>query len=175
MPVAGQVVDYSDDATFLQALARLPCCVTNKDGDKNGDPLNLVVVGGFDDVLPAFVRRGWRPTEEKWAGSVMKMITSAISGEPYAYAPISDLYFSGRAQDNRDSNQLAALEGEFVITASPTEIAACSTSVSAKVAQIILERMGIEFPLNIYNLPGSIVTRCCCPLRWAKTWRTRRH
>jgi len=96
---AGETVDFEDDAPFLQALARLPCCVTNKDGDRNGDPLNLVVVGGFDDVLPAFVRRGWRPTEQKWTGSIMKMLTSAVAGEPYAYAPISDLYFFGRIQD----------------------------------------------------------------------------
>lgn len=99
MPGQGEVVDFGDDAAFLQAVARLPCCVTNKQGDRNGDPLNLVVVGGFDDVLPAFVRRGWRPTEQKWTGSIAKMVTSALSGEPYAYAPISDLYFFGRAQD----------------------------------------------------------------------------
>jgi len=99
IPTGGEIVDFTDDAAFLQALARLPCCVTNKDGDRNGDPLNLVVVGGFDDVLPAFVRRGWRPTEQKWTGSITKMVTSAISGDPYAYAPISDLYFFGRAQD----------------------------------------------------------------------------
>jgi len=94
-----ETVDFSTQASFLQALAGLPCCVTNKDGDRNGDPLNLVVVGGFDDVLPAFVRRGWRPTEQKWTGSITKMITSGLSGERYAYAPISDLYFFGRAQD----------------------------------------------------------------------------
>lgn len=99
IPGDGEIIDFSDEATFLQALAGLPCCVTNKDGDRNGDPLNLVVVGGFDDVLPAFVRRGWRPTEQKWTGSITKMVTSAISGEPYAYAPISDLYLFGRAQD----------------------------------------------------------------------------
>ena len=95
----GEIVDFTDDTAFLQALGRLPCCVTNKDGSKNGDPLNLVVVGGLDDALPALVRRGWRPTEQKWSGSIMKMMTSAISGERYAYAPVSDLYLFGRAQD----------------------------------------------------------------------------
>jgi len=45
------------------------------------------------------VRRGWRPTEQKWSGSIMKMMTSALSGERYAYAPISDLYLFGRVQD----------------------------------------------------------------------------
>ena len=71
-------MNYTDDAAFRAALEALPCCVTNKDGSKNGDPLNLVVVGGLDDAFPALVRRGWRPTEEKWSGSITRMVTSAL-------------------------------------------------------------------------------------------------
>lgn len=96
---AEKIVNYTDDAAFRAALEALPCCVTNEDGSKNGDPLNLVVVGGLDDAFPAFARRGWRPTEEKWSGSITKMVTSALSGERYPYAPVSDLYMFGRAQD----------------------------------------------------------------------------
>lgn len=96
---AEKIVNYTDDAAFRAALEALPCCVTNEDGSKNGDPLNLVVVGGLDDAFPAFARRGWRPTEEKWSGSITKMVTSALSGERYLYAPVSDLYMFGRAQD----------------------------------------------------------------------------
>ena len=73
-----KIVNYTDDAAFRAALEALPCCVTNEDGSKNGDPLNLVVVGGLDDAFPAFARRGWRPTEQKWSGSIMKMVTSAL-------------------------------------------------------------------------------------------------
>ena len=94
-----KIVNYTDDDAFRAALEALPCCVTNEDGSKNGDPLNLVVVGGLDDAFPAFARRGWRPTEQKWSGSIMKMVTSALSGERYAYAPVSDLYMFGRPQD----------------------------------------------------------------------------
>jgi hypothetical protein len=94
-----KVVNYTDDAAFRAALEALPCCVTNESGSKNGDPLNLVIVGGLDDAFPAFARRGWRPTEEKWSGSIAKMVTSALSGERYAYAPVSDLYTYGRPQD----------------------------------------------------------------------------
>jgi len=94
-----QIVDYTDDDAFRAALVALPCCVTNEAGSKNGDPLNLVVVGGLDDAFPAFARRGWRPTEAKWSGSIMKMVTSALSGERYRYAPMSSLYMFGRAQD----------------------------------------------------------------------------
>lgn len=94
-----QIVDFDDDASFRKALEALPCCVTNKAGDRNGDPLNLVVIGGVDDAFASFVRRGWSLTETKWSGSVMRMVTSAISKERYPYAPVSDLYLYGRPQD----------------------------------------------------------------------------
>jgi len=91
--------DYTDDAAFVAVLEALPCCVTNKDGSKHGDPLNLVVIGGIEDAFPALVRRGWTPTEVTWKGSVMRMVSSALSRERYPYAPISDLYLFGRPQD----------------------------------------------------------------------------
>jgi hypothetical protein len=94
-----QLTDYTDDAAFQAVLEALPCCVTNKDGSKNGDPLNLVVIGGVDDAFPALIRRGWTPTEVTWKGSVMRMVKSALSRERYPYAPISDLYLFGRPQD----------------------------------------------------------------------------
>lgn len=81
------------------ALEKLPCCVTNEKGTKNADPLNLVIVGGIEDAFPALVRRGWQPTEQTWYGSIGKMMTSALSNEPYPYAPISPLYLFGRSQD----------------------------------------------------------------------------
>ncbi|HVE11416.1 MAG TPA: LssY C-terminal domain-containing protein [Paraburkholderia sp.] len=93
------VVNYTDDAAFRAALDALPCCATNEDGSKNGDPLNLVIVGSRDDALPALVRRGWSLTEQKWSGAIRRMIGAALSGEPYVNAPVSDLYLSGQAQD----------------------------------------------------------------------------
>ncbi|MFM0140848.1 hypothetical protein PQQ62_33250, partial [Caballeronia grimmiae] len=35
-----RIVDYTDDDAFRSALEALPCCATNEDGSKNGDPLN---------------------------------------------------------------------------------------------------------------------------------------
>ena len=94
-----EIINYTDDELFRAALAALPCCVTNKKGTKKGDPLNLVIVGGKDDAIAALVRRGWRPTEQTWYGSVLKMVNSALSAERYPYAPISPLYLYGRSQD----------------------------------------------------------------------------
>ena len=63
-----EVINYTDEDAFRAALVALPCCVTNKDGTKNGDPLNLVIIGGLDDAFPALVRRGWQPTEQTYFG-----------------------------------------------------------------------------------------------------------
>jgi len=56
-------------------------------------------VGGLNDAFPALVRRGWHPTEQTYAGSVLKMMNSALAGERYPYAPVSPLYLYGRPQD----------------------------------------------------------------------------
>ena len=96
---AGQIVNFTDDAAFRAALEQLPCCVTNKGGDKTGDPLNLIVVGGIDDAFPSFVRRGWSLTEATWSGAITRMVTSALAGERYPYAPVSNLFLLGRQQD----------------------------------------------------------------------------
>jgi hypothetical protein len=96
---AEKISNYTDDAAFRAVLEGLQCCTTNKDGTKNGDPINLVIVGGLDDAFPALVRRGWHPTEEKWRGSIWRMVTAALSGDRYPDAPVSDLYLFGRSHD----------------------------------------------------------------------------
>ena len=96
---ADQIVDYTDDDAFRDALERLPCCVSNRRGTRLGDPVNLVVIGGVKDAFPALVRRGWRPTEQTWLGSVTQMAKSALLGDRYPYAPVSPLYLFGRQQD----------------------------------------------------------------------------
>ncbi len=95
----GEIRDYTDASAFRSALESLPCCATNKRGASRGDPLNLVIVGGLEDAFPALIRRGWRPTEKTWFGSVTRMMKSGLSGERYPYAPISPLYLFGRSQD----------------------------------------------------------------------------
>ena len=95
----GSVVNFTSDTEFTAALEALPCCATNEDGSRNGDPLNLVIIGGIEDAFPSLVRRGWSPTEVTWKGSVMRIMRSAMSRERYPYAPISNLYLFGRPQD----------------------------------------------------------------------------
>ena len=58
--LAQEVENYHDDETFRARLRELPCCSAGSDGGAAGDPLNLVLVGDFPDIVSAFVRRGYR-------------------------------------------------------------------------------------------------------------------
>jgi len=93
------VVDIEDEGELRRVLEALPCCTTNADGDAYGDPLNLVIVGDQNEIVPALVRRSWHATEITWSRAVMRTIRSFLFGERYRYSPISPLYAYGRHQD----------------------------------------------------------------------------
>ena len=93
-----QIADVTEDA-LRAALEQLPCCTTDKDGTKLGDPINLVIIGDFIDVAAAFARKGWLPAEDTYATAVWKTIKSFLFGSRYRYSPVSPLYYFGRGQD----------------------------------------------------------------------------
>lgn len=95
----GQSLLDLNDSELRTQLEILPCCVTNDDGDRNGDPLNIVLVGEFQDVMYALSRAGWSFTHRISLDSVKRMVAAAVDGEGYAVAPISSLYTFGRKQD----------------------------------------------------------------------------
>jgi hypothetical protein len=80
-------------------LAALPCCSTDADNEKPGDPLNIVIVGRSADVLNSLSRAGWSFTHRITARSVSRMVGSALAGDSYPVAPVSPLNAFGRKQD----------------------------------------------------------------------------
>ena len=86
-------------ATLREKLAQLPCCTTNKAGNSNGDPLNIVVVGHGIDALFAFIGRGWRLDEPFDLHSIYRTIRAFLFRSEYFNAPVSPLYVFGRQQD----------------------------------------------------------------------------
>lgn len=88
-----------DEAELRDALERLPCCPTNADGSRQGDPLNIVLIGESGAVLAALVRAGWDETEILTAGSAVATVESFLFGTPYRYSPVSPLHLFGRPQD----------------------------------------------------------------------------
>ena len=88
-----------DDNGLRQALENLPCCMTNKDGSGQSDPLNIIVIGPEEEIWPAFISRGWDESEIIYGASMWKTIASSLFGRRYRYSPMSALYFYGRPQD----------------------------------------------------------------------------
>ncbi len=96
---AGDEVEDLDDDGLLEWIESQPAFVTNKDGTKTGDPLNLIIIGTPEAVWPAFLRMGWDPTEALTAGSAIRTGLFGVFGGAWRNAPISDLYVWGRPQD----------------------------------------------------------------------------
>jgi hypothetical protein len=93
------IIRLQTEAALRAAVEQLPGFTTNKLGTARGDPLNLVLIGKRDDLFPAFLRRGWHPTEMIYFGSSWKTLKSFILGSRYRYSPVSPLYALGRFQD----------------------------------------------------------------------------
>jgi hypothetical protein len=93
--------DYTDldENGLLTWIEKQPAFVTNRDGSKTGDPLNLVIIGEPDAIWPTFLRMGWDPTEAMTTSSALKTGVFGIFGGAYRYAPISELFVYGRSQD----------------------------------------------------------------------------
>jgi hypothetical protein len=94
-----EIIDITEPNGLRKWIEEQPATVTNADGTKTGDPLNLVIIGNAEAIWPAFLRSGWDPTAAMSAGSVFKTGIFGIFGGAYRYAPISPLFVYGRSQD----------------------------------------------------------------------------
>jgi LssY C-terminus len=54
------LTDYHDLASLRAALERMPRCATSENGETEGDPLNVIVIGKLGDIGAAMVRRSYR-------------------------------------------------------------------------------------------------------------------
>lgn len=79
-------------------LETMPRATTNRTGTREGDPLNLAVVGDFETVLQGFGAR-WDETEVITLASCLRTAKAFLLGTPYRYSPVSALYLEGRPQD----------------------------------------------------------------------------
>ena len=91
-----EIVGY-DEEGLKKALESLPCCTTNQDGTKQGDPLNVVIIGKGEYVHHALIRSSWNETGTPV--SVSKGGTPSLFKGEDRYAAVSPLYLYGRPQD----------------------------------------------------------------------------
>ena len=86
-----EIVSCETEDDLRKALESLPCCSTNENGEKQADPLNLVIVGHGRTVHRALIRSGWDET-----GTPERLVAMT---EQYRYTPVSPFYLYGRPQD----------------------------------------------------------------------------
>jgi hypothetical protein len=77
----------------------LPCCTANEEGDREGDPLNIIIVSELNYLMGALARSGWTYTERVTGKAAWEATRSALFGSPGWNFPISPLYVYGRHQD----------------------------------------------------------------------------
>lgn len=77
---------------------RVPSYTLTGDG-LPGDPVNLVLIGTFDELHSAFVQAGWTQADRLGIGSSWRMVCAFILNRPYETAPFSTLYLFDRGQD----------------------------------------------------------------------------
>jgi len=64
-----------------------------------GDPINIGLIGGRDDVVRAFHSAGWYPADPITLKTSLEIIGSVLLDRPYRTAPVSPLFFDGRRED----------------------------------------------------------------------------
>ncbi len=110
LEVPGLVLDSSDEDSSDRApltevdagklrtrLEQQPRSTTNKRGNTEGDPLNLVVVGSRSMILKCLGGR-WDLAETVTLSTSLKMAIAFLLNSEYLYAPVSPLFVAGRPQ-----------------------------------------------------------------------------
>jgi hypothetical protein len=84
----------------LRILQRrhVPRFTTTGDG-LPGDPVNIALIGTFEQLRKAFATVGWAEADQLGLKSSWGMIQAFVFNKPYPTAPFSTLYLFGRGQD----------------------------------------------------------------------------
>jgi len=82
----------------LKGMAGRPMVTRTKQGIP-GDPINFGLTGSREEVFCAFGAAGWRAANPVTFASSLKIAGSVAFHRPYAAAPVSPLYYDGRAED----------------------------------------------------------------------------
>jgi len=64
-----------------------------------GDAINVGFVGSSEDILCAMGEAGWYPADPVTLKSSLEISGSVLLDRPYVHAPVSPLFYAGRAQD----------------------------------------------------------------------------
>jgi hypothetical protein len=87
-----------DESALRDLLEGQPRSTTNQLGTREGDPLNLAVVGDRATILRCFGAR-WDEVESITFGTSLKTFRAFLFDSQYRYSPVSPLYLGGHRQE----------------------------------------------------------------------------
>ncbi len=87
-----------DEPALRDLLESQPRCTTNQVGTREGDPLNLVVIGNRATILRCFGAR-WDEVESITIATSLKTFKAFLFDSEYRYSPVSPLYLDGHRQE----------------------------------------------------------------------------
>jgi hypothetical protein len=93
-----EIISYDDMESFRRVLEELPCCSTDQASKKEGDPLNLVIIGSGKALHQVLIRSGWDETESLKIDSVSIKTTAPLTKQG-RYTSLIPFYLYGRPQD----------------------------------------------------------------------------
>ena len=88
----------TDLGELREWVQQQPRSTTNRRGNNEGDPLNLVVVGDRDRILQCFGAR-WDETESINFSTCVKTAKAFLFDSEYRYSPVSPLFHLGQEQE----------------------------------------------------------------------------
>jgi hypothetical protein len=92
-------IEDLDLASIRTTLAKLACCTTGASGERNGDPLNLVIIEGKHDPIIPFIAREWHLARQLDVASSLQTARAFVFRDEFLTSPVSPLYVFGRKQD----------------------------------------------------------------------------
>jgi hypothetical protein len=95
----GRKIEDLDLAALRSAFAKYPCCTTNSNATRDGDPLNLVIVESKKDPIVPFIARDWHLSRKLDVASMIETARAFIFRDEYLTSPVSPLYVFGRRED----------------------------------------------------------------------------
>jgi hypothetical protein len=81
------------------SFARQPCCTTNANSTRNGDPLNLVIIQSQQDPIVPFISRGWHLARRLDVTSAIETARAFLFRDAFLTSPVSPLYVFDRSED----------------------------------------------------------------------------
>ncbi len=97
LPAGIQPIDC-DLPELAKRVREQPRATSNAKATREGDPVNLVVIGEFPMILGAFGGR-WDETEVISMATCWRTFKAFMLGDEYRYSPVSGLHLFGRTQD----------------------------------------------------------------------------